>query len=178
MGFWAPHTLVADARRHGVTVLGPDVNRSEAFVSLEPVPVSYTHLILALELVIGACILVAVAVVSWFFVRLGLRPLEHMARTASEIAAGDLTKRVDDTDERTEVGQLGASLNVMLTRIERAFRERAASEERLRRFVGDASHELRTPLTSIRGYAELFKTGVAERPEDLASALGLSLIHI
>jgi error-prone DNA polymerase len=36
MGFWAPHTLVADARRHGVTVLGPDVNRSEALVSLEP----------------------------------------------------------------------------------------------------------------------------------------------
>jgi len=28
--------LVADARRHGVTVLGPDVNRSEALVSLEP----------------------------------------------------------------------------------------------------------------------------------------------
>ena len=41
MGFWAPHTLVADARRHGVTVLGPDVNRSEAFVSLEPVPVVF-----------------------------------------------------------------------------------------------------------------------------------------
>jgi error-prone DNA polymerase len=40
MGFWAPHTLVADARRHGVTVLGPDVNRSEALVSLEPAPVA------------------------------------------------------------------------------------------------------------------------------------------
>jgi error-prone DNA polymerase len=36
MGFWAPHTLVADARRHGVVVLGPDVNKSEAFASLEP----------------------------------------------------------------------------------------------------------------------------------------------
>jgi two-component system OmpR family sensor kinase len=59
----------------------------------------------------------------------------------------------------------------MLTQIERAFRERAASEDRLRRFVGDASHELRTPLTSIRGYAELFKDGVGGRPEDLASAL-------
>lgn len=35
MGFWAPHTLVADARRHGVSVLGPDVNRSEAVASLE-----------------------------------------------------------------------------------------------------------------------------------------------
>ncbi len=35
MGFWAPHTLVADARRHGVSVLGPDVNTSEAVASLE-----------------------------------------------------------------------------------------------------------------------------------------------
>ncbi len=35
MGFWAPHTLVADARRHGVSVLGPDVNLSEAAASLE-----------------------------------------------------------------------------------------------------------------------------------------------
>jgi error-prone DNA polymerase len=38
MGFWAPHTLVADARRHGVVVIGPDVNKSEAGASLEPVP--------------------------------------------------------------------------------------------------------------------------------------------
>lgn len=35
MGFWAPRTLVADARRHGVTVLRPDVNASEALASLE-----------------------------------------------------------------------------------------------------------------------------------------------
>jgi error-prone DNA polymerase len=35
MGFWAPHSLVADARRHGVVVLGPEVNRSEATCSLE-----------------------------------------------------------------------------------------------------------------------------------------------
>ncbi|HEX2024108.1 MAG TPA: error-prone DNA polymerase [Acidimicrobiales bacterium] len=36
MGFYSPNTLVADARRHGVTVLGPDVNRSEAGAILEP----------------------------------------------------------------------------------------------------------------------------------------------
>src|SRR5262249_54848381 len=45
------------------------------------------------------------------------------------------------------------------------------SEERLRRFVADASHELRTPLTSIRGYAELFRRGADERPEDLAKSM-------
>jgi two-component system OmpR family sensor kinase len=59
----------------------------------------------------------------------------------------------------------------MLGHIERAFGERAESEERLRRFVADASHELRTPLTSIRGYAELFRRGAAERPEDLAKTM-------
>jgi error-prone DNA polymerase len=34
MGFWAPQTLVADARRHGVAVLGPDVNASAAAATL------------------------------------------------------------------------------------------------------------------------------------------------
>ena len=36
MGFWAPHTLVRDARRHGVQVRRPDINVSLATSSLEP----------------------------------------------------------------------------------------------------------------------------------------------
>jgi two-component system OmpR family sensor kinase len=47
----------------------------------------------------------------------------------------------------------------MLAQIESAFRARAASEERTRRFAADASHELRTPLASIRGFAELYRQG-------------------
>ncbi len=35
MGFWSPQSLVADARRHGVRVRRPHVNRSEAGASLE-----------------------------------------------------------------------------------------------------------------------------------------------
>ncbi|MDP9072494.1 MAG: error-prone DNA polymerase, partial [Actinomycetota bacterium] len=38
MGFWAPQTLVADARRHGVVVRGPDVNASGAKAVLEGPP--------------------------------------------------------------------------------------------------------------------------------------------
>ncbi|HET9092566.1 MAG TPA: HAMP domain-containing protein, partial [Acidimicrobiales bacterium] len=128
------------------------------FVVGEPLaPVDSTLANVALlEVVMSASVLVAVGAIAFFLVQLGLRPLETMSETAGEIAAGDLTRRVDDTDERTEVGRLGASLNVMLTRIEEAFRAKEASENQLRRFVADASHELRTPLTSIRGYAELF----------------------
>jgi two-component system OmpR family sensor kinase len=78
---------------------------------------------------------------------------------------------VEPADDRTEVGQLGLSLNSMLGQIEAAFSAQQESESRLRRFVADASHELRTPLTSIRGYAELFRRGAADRPEDLAKAM-------
>jgi error-prone DNA polymerase len=35
MGFWSPQSLIADAKRHGVTVLRPDVNRGGADAGLE-----------------------------------------------------------------------------------------------------------------------------------------------
>jgi two-component system OmpR family sensor kinase len=59
----------------------------------------------------------------------------------------------------------------MLDRLETAFSQREASEDRLRRFIADASHELRTPLASIRGYAELFRMGAASDPAETARAM-------
>jgi two-component system OmpR family sensor kinase len=124
-----------------------------------------------LEVVVGAIVLFGIAVLALRLIRVGLRPLERMGETAGSIAAGDLTRRVEPADERTEVGRLGLALNSMLEQIEAAFDERRASEQRLRRFVADASHELRTPLTSIRGYAELFRRGAGSRPQDLARSM-------
>ena len=129
------------------------------------------HRLLFVELIVALGVLLGLAVLAWWVVKLGLRPLEDMQKTAGAIAAGDLSRRVDVADEHTEVGRLGLALNEMMQQIETAFEARAASEGRLRRFVGDASHELRTPLTSIRGYAELFRRGAADRPEDLAKAM-------
>jgi two-component system OmpR family sensor kinase len=116
-------------------------------------------------------VLVTLAGVALWVLRQGVRPLDAMTATAGAIAAGDLTRRVEHTDERTEAGRLGTALNTMIARIERAFAERAAGEQRLRRFVADASHELRTPLTSIRGYAELYRTGALDDPARLADAM-------
>ena len=59
----------------------------------------------------------------------------------------------------------------MLGRIEEAFDQRTASEDRLRRFVADASHELRTPVTTIRGYAELYRTGALRADGELDEAM-------
>jgi two-component system OmpR family sensor kinase len=94
-----------------------------------------------------------------------------MTITAEAIADGALSERVPAMDSGTEAGRLGEALNTMLGRIEDAFRERAASEHRLRRFVADASHELRTPLTSVRGYAELYRAGGLADKAALADAM-------
>jgi two-component system OmpR family sensor kinase len=129
------------------------------------------HHLLFVELLVAGCVLGALAILAWWVVHMGLRPLQKMGETAGAIAAGDLSRRVEPADDMTEVGRLGLALNSMLGQIEHAFAERTASEARLRRFVADASHELRTPLTSIRGYAELFRRGANARPDDLAKAM-------
>ncbi len=126
------------------------------------------HLVLILATV---AVLGALAAVSWWVLRQGVRPLADIARTAGTIAAGDLSQRVANTDERTEAGRLGVALNAMLEQIEVAFAAGTASEQRLRRFAADASHELRTPLTSIQGYAELWRAGALRAEDDLAEAM-------
>jgi len=86
MGFWAPHTLVADARRHGVVVLGPDVNKSEPGASLEP----------SLEPGPGP----------GPSVRLGLASVKGMgANFAEKIAAGRPYEDMEDLVRRSSIGR-------------------------------------------------------------------------
>jgi two-component system OmpR family sensor kinase len=98
-------------------------------------------------------------------------PLREVERTAAAIADGDFSQRLGGATPNTEVGRLNRSLNTMLNRIDRAFRDRARTIEQMRRFVGDASHELRTPLVSVRGYAELYRMGALQNPEEVAQAM-------
>jgi two-component system OmpR family sensor kinase len=144
-------------------------------ITVAAIPLSATddtlQRLLAVEALVIAAVLIVLGLVSWVVVRVGLLPLDRMGHTAGAIAGGDLSHRVESTDPRTEVGRLGVALNAMLDRLEQAFGEREASEDRLRRFIADASHELRTPLASIRGYAELFRMGAARDPADVEKAM-------
>ncbi len=139
---------------------------------------STTRRLTRIELVVGLLVLAVLAVLGYLVVRSSLRPLVEVETTAEAIAAGDLTRRVPESDPRTEVGRLSRAFNAMLGQIERAFHEREASEQearqsedRMRRFVADASHELRTPLTSIRGFAELHRQGALPSPADIDRAM-------
>ncbi|MHB1468256.1 MAG: sensor histidine kinase [Solirubrobacteraceae bacterium] len=141
-----------------------------AAVPLSEIDGTLENLLIVEGLVIAG-VLLAIGLAAYFVVRLGLRPLDRIERTAGEIAGGRLSRRVSPATSRTEVGRLGIALNQMLDRLEQAFKQREASEERLRRFLADASHELRTPLASIRGYAELYRMGATQDEEGTRTAM-------
>ncbi len=150
-------------------VVGTDLGRNQAAIGQ----------LIALQVVVGLIVLVVLGVAGYLLVRNSLRPLSAVERTAQAIAAGDLSQRVPEGDDRTEVGRLSRALNGMLSRIEHAFRAQQASEaqargseDRMRRFVADASHELRTPLTSIRGFAELYRQGAVRSDDDVRRLMG------
>jgi heavy metal sensor kinase len=80
-----------------------------------------------------------------------LQPIDTISHTAKQITdGGDLSKRIEYDGPSDELGQLIATFNATLERLERSFNLQ-------RRFVGDVSHELRTPLTTIQGNLDLMK---------------------
>lgn len=150
-----------DRRRGDLIVIALPIDSVDAAVAS----------LIRMELAALAAITVALGLVGWWVIHLGVRPVKQMTRVATAIAAGDMSHRVPDADTRTEAGELGAALNAMLARIEAAFEERARADARLRQFVADASHELRTPVATIRGYAELYRSGGLSGPGALDDAM-------
>ncbi|WP_327043661.1 HAMP domain-containing histidine kinase [Microbispora sp. NBC_01189] len=138
-------------------------------VPLDAVDDPVRHLLVS-ELATGGVLILLLAAGGRLLIAGGLAPLGKMARTAHLVAeGGDLSARMPEGP--SEVGRLGAAINLMLDRIADAFRDRQASEDRVRRFATDASHELRTPLSTISGYAELYRAG-AIPSDDLPKIMG------
>jgi two-component system, OmpR family, sensor kinase len=118
----------------------------------------------------------AAAIAGTIVVRRQLAPLRQVAATAHRVAEKPLSEgeiNLSDrvparlTDERNEVGQVGAALNTLLEHVETSLAVRHRSEQQVRQFVADASHELRTPLATIAGYTELAR----RQPAAQATAL-------
>lgn len=128
---------------------------------------SFSSIFLALSLV---AIVLSAALIR-LLVSTTFRPLRQVEETAARFAGGDYTQRLSAQTPNTEVGRLTRSLNTMLSRIDRAFADRADTINQMRRFISDASHELRTPLVSVRGYAELYRMGALTKKADVGQAM-------
>ncbi|SKC43301.1 sensor histidine kinase [Okibacterium fritillariae] len=150
-----------DGRSTGVAVVAMSMRETDNVVA--------TYLTIFFGLGLGVIILGAV--LTRLLVTSTFQPLRDVESTAAAIAKGDFSQRLSVSTPNTEVGRLNRSLNTMLNRIDQAFSDRSKTISQMRRFVGDASHELRTPLVTVRGYAELYRMGALQTPDDVAQAM-------
>ncbi len=109
------------------------------------------RLALALMVVFALTLLIAFGGGYWLADQ-AMRPVQTITRAAQDLGEHDLNRRLN-LDRADELGELAATFDQMLTRLEAAF-------ERQRQFTANASHEFRTPLTII----ELETSRALERP--------------
>lgn len=139
-------------------VVEPLGESTEVVIAKSTAPIDEAFRQLVSAFVVGAAaVLAIVALVAWWVVRLGLRPIRTMTEAADAITAGDIDRRIEVAGNRTEASRLGEALNTMIDSSQ-------ATEQRMRQFVADASHELRTPLTTLRGYSTLHQSGSDDMP--------------
>ena len=113
---------------------------------------------------LGALALIVVA--GWFFAEESLKPMARIVREVRRITASNLSRRVNEGNQKDEIAQLAMTFNRMLGRLEKAF-------EGQRNFVAHASHELRTPLANALGTLEtsiLYDQDLAEAKRSMQSA--------
>ena len=84
----------------------------------------------------------------WWISGRMVQPIQMISKTAAQISAANLDRRIETENLDEELVQLGTVLNGTFERLENSFR-------RLTQFTADASHELRTPLAVIQSQAEL-----------------------
>jgi signal transduction histidine kinase len=93
--------------------------------------------------------MLAVIIVSIFISGSAIDPIKRLTAEMEQIGSERLDRRLRWT-RGDEVGQLAATFDRMLDRLQEAF-------ARERQFISDASHELKTPLTVINANAQLIK---------------------
>jgi two-component system OmpR family sensor kinase len=175
----APRTLHLDTlgEYRVIATAGQDGDVLITGLPATPVEETVRHA-LEIEAVVFAAALLISGAAAALFVRLSLRPLTRVARTALQVsklplATGEVSipDRVDDPAPGTEVGQVAEAFNHMLEHIEAALSERHAGEKELRRFVADASHELRTPVAVVRSHAEYAQRTGGDQSDAVTGAL-------
>lgn len=129
---------------HGRTMLAVGIPLPDGayFAVLSLHELTRTLRVLALVLVSAVAIVPAAAVVlGWWVTQSVLRPLARLSEAAADVAAGDLTTRIDPRGDPALI-PIAASFNTTAAALERRVRADA-------RFATDVAHELRSPLTTM-----------------------------
>ena len=151
MGFYSPQSLVADARRHGVIVRGPDVNASLAHATLEDE---------------GTSVRLGLGAVRNIGEELAQRIVDNRKINGAFTSLIDLTGRVRLSTPQTEALATAGALGCFsISRREALWSAGAAAAERPGRLpgVGSSSHVPTLPgMTDVElAAADVWATGIS-----------------
>ena len=109
----------------------------------------------------------------WFLAHKSLKPVDELTKTAKEITAQNLSRRLPATRVDDELGRLTEQFNDMISRLQASFAQ-------IQQFSADASHELRTPLTIMRGEIDvaLRNQRLSKDSRELLSSINDELIRL
>jgi signal transduction histidine kinase len=112
-----------------------------------------------------ALLILILSVLSFFFTRTLINPIESIISATEKLAKGDYNTRVAE-DFKDEMQTLAISVNQMAEKIQE-------SEKSKNEFISSITHEIRTPLTSIKGWGETIITGDMNNKEEIEVGLGI-----
>ncbi|XVV10162.1 sensor histidine kinase [Actinoplanes sp. CA-131856] len=150
---------VFDDRAYVGTLRVAEVGEIEAAVNYNTLQNLRTYSLI----VLGGLFLISLGV-GWVLSGRVLRPVGAIARTARDIQATDLSRRIRLDGPHDELRDLADTIDDMLDRLDRAFRAQ-------RQLIDDASHELRSPLAIIRTHLDASLTDSDATAEERSRAV-------
>jgi len=87
-------------------------------------------------------------IIGYFMARSMLQPVSKIVKHVEEITASNLSQRLEIDNPNDELGELAATFNDTLDRLEKSF-------ESQKMFISNVSHELRTPMAALIAELEL-----------------------
>ncbi|MCD8390706.1 MAG: ATP-binding protein [Firmicutes bacterium] len=129
-------------------------------------------LLVALVLNISAVIVVIVGIVSSRLSEKLTKPIEDLSRQISSVNMYSM-RPAEITTDCKEIEPIAKTAEAMANEISNHLKEIERTSQIRREFTSNVSHELKTPLTTVRGFAEMMKSGMITDKEEIARTAGL-----
>lgn len=131
---------------------------------IDPSAFNVTSFLIFIGVVFILTFIGANALVSSYFSRSILRPLNNLRTAAAEISLGNLSYEIVEEGAQ-EIRELCRDLELMRLKLKNSIHSQLKYEDNRKLLISSISHDLKTPVTSIKGYVEGILDGIANTPE-------------